>query len=241
MISNLLRNLPDVTKNLLIINILMFDGIYFLPQFSGMLALHNIGSELFKPHQLLTHIFMHGSLPHLFFNMFALVMFGGQLEKVWGGKKFLIIYFASAAGALLLQLGINYYNYASVMSQYSIQDLSEIKDIVTNISYSAKYPSVLISGIEAELVNNVGMVGASGAIMGLLAGFGYLFPNTELYLYMLFPVKAKIFIPILILLDLYLGVRNFEFDNVAHFAHLGGAIAGFLLVYFWNKKRDNFY
>jgi membrane associated rhomboid family serine protease len=127
------------------------------------------------------------------------------------------------------------------MSQYSIQDLSEIKDIVTNISYSAKYPSVLISGIEAELVNNVGMVGASGAIMGLLAGFGYLFPNTELYLYMLFPVKAKIFIPILILLDLYLGVRNFEFDNVAHFAHLGGAIAGFLLVYFWNKKRDNFY
>ena len=241
MLSDLFRNLPDVTKNLLIINILMFVGIYFLPQFSHMLALHNIGSDLFKPHQIITHIFMHGSLMHLIFNMFMLVMFGGQLEKVWGAKKFLIVYFVSAIGAVILQLGINYYNYASVLNQFDAQGIDDIKNIVASINYSAKYPSYLIPGIEAELSNKVGMVGASGAIMGLLAAFGYLFPNQEIYLYMVLPIKAKVFIPILILLDLYLGVRNFEMDNIAHFAHIGGAIAGFIIVLIWNKKRDSFY
>lgn len=242
MISNLLRNLPEVVKNLLIINVLMFFGVQLFPQYNEFLALHNIGSELFMPHQLITHIFMHGSFAHLLFNMFALGMFGSTLEKVWGGKKFLIVYFVSAAGALFLQLLFNYYNYSSAIAGYSTSEIEQIKEIVSVIDFSSQYPRFLIPGIEAELYNNVGMVGASGAIMGLLAAFAYLFPNTELMLIFLpIPVKAKYFIPFYMLVELFLGVNRFEWDNIAHFAHLGGAIAGFILVFIWNKKRDSFY
>ncbi len=242
MISNLLRNLPEVVKNLLIINVLMFIGVQVFPQYREMLALHNIGSELFMPHQLITHIFMHGSFAHLLFNMFALAIFGSTLEKVWGGKKFLIVYFVSAAGALVLQLLFNYYNFSSALVGYSA---SEIEQIITIASEGRYYPDsqgYLLPAVKAVSINNVGMVGASGAIMGLLAAFAYLFPNTELMLIFLpIPVKAKYFIPFYMLIELFLGVNRFEWDNIAHFAHLGGAIAGFILVYFWNKKRDNFY
>ena len=240
MISNLLRNLPDVTKNLLIINVLIFLGVMVFPQYGEMLALHNIGSDFFKPHQLLTHMFMHANLPHLFFNMFALVMFGGQLEKVWGGKKFLIIYFVSGIGSLALQLGINYYDYYAYFSEFSPEQLENIAEgASTLVGKTGRFNSDWVMFYQ---YNYSTMVGASGAIMGLLAGFGYLFPNTELMLIFLpIPIKAKFFIPILILIDLTMGVRNFEWDNIAHFAHLGGAVAGFLLVYFWNKKRDSFY
>jgi membrane associated rhomboid family serine protease len=242
MISNLLRNLPEVVKNLLIINVLMFLGIQVFPEYRELLALHNMGSEYFMPHQLVTHIFMHGSFAHLLFNMFALGMFGSTLEKVWGGKKFLIVYFVSAVGALLLQLLFNYYNYSSALAAYSDSEIEQIKSIVSVLDFSAQYPSYLIPGIEAEYYNNIGMVGASGAIMGLLAAFAYLFPNTELMLIFLpIPIKAKFFIPFYMLVELFLGVNRFEWDNIAHFAHLGGAIAGFILVYFWNKKRDSFY
>lgn len=242
MISNLLRNLPEVVKNLLIINILMFLGIMVFPQYKDMLALHNIGSELFMPHQLVTHIFMHGNFTHLLFNMFALGMFGSSLEKVWGGKKFLIVYFVSAIGALILQLLFNYYNYSSALQDFSPSQLDEIFEIASSGIYYPDSQGYLLSAVNAVLMNDIGMVGASGAIMGLLAAFAYLFPNTELMLIFLpIPIKAKYFIPFYMLVELFLGVNNFQWDNIAHFAHLGGAIAGFLLVYFWNKNRDNFY
>lgn len=239
MLSNLLRNIPEVTKNLLFINVLMYVGIQIFPQFSEMLSLHNIGSPLFKPHQLVTHIFMHGSLTHILFNMFALVMFGAQLEKVWGGKKFLIVYFVSALGALALQLGFNYYNYYSLVKDMDPATLDYFAQQAELIEYGREYPVALIEYFQ---YNYVGMVGASGAIMGLLAAFAYLFPNTELMLIFLpIPIKAKYFIPFYMFVELFLGVNRFEWDNIAHFAHLGGAIAGFILVYFWNKKRDSFY
>ena len=242
MISNLLRNLPEVVKNLLIINILMFLGIQLFPDYREMLALHNIGSDYFMPHQLITHIFMHGSFAHLLFNMFALAMFGSTLEKVWGGKKFLIVYFVSAAGALVLQLLFNYYNYSSAMAGYSAVEIEQILTIAAEGRYFPETQGHLISAVNTVIYNDVGMVGASGAIMGLLAAFAYLFPNTELMLIFLpIPVKAKYFIPFYMLVELFLGVNRFEWDNIAHFAHLGGAIAGFILVLIWNKKRDSFY
>ncbi|MEN8787831.1 MAG: rhomboid family intramembrane serine protease [Flavobacteriales bacterium] len=242
MISNLLRNLPEVVKNLLIINILMFLGIQLFPDYREMLALHNIGSDYFMPHQLITHIFMHGSFAHLLFNMFALAMFGSTLEKVWGGKKFLIVYFVSAAGALVLQLLFNYYNYSSAMAGYSAVEIEQILTIAAEGRYFPDTQGHLISAVNTVIYNDVGMVGASGAIMGLLAAFAYLFPNTELMLIFLpIPVKAKYFIPFYMLVELFLGVNRFEWDNIAHFAHLGGAIAGFILVLIWNKKRDSFY
>jgi len=242
MISNLLRNLPEVVKNLLIINILMFLGIQLFPDYREMLALHNIGSDYFMPHQLITHIFMHGSFAHLLFNMFALAMFGSTLEKVWGGKKFLIVYFVSAAGALVLQLLFNYYNYSSALAGYSAVEIEQILTIAAEGRYFPDTQGHLISAVNTVIYNDVGMVGASGAIMGLLAAFAYLFPNTELMLIFLpIPVKAKYFIPFYMLVELFLGVNRFEWDNIAHFAHLGGAIAGFILVLIWNKKRDSFY
>ncbi|MEN8811332.1 MAG: rhomboid family intramembrane serine protease, partial [Flavobacteriales bacterium] len=235
-------NLPEVVKNLLIINILMFLGIQLFPDYREMLALHNIGSDYFMPHQLITHIFMHGSFAHLLFNMFALAMFGSTLEKVWGGKKFLIVYFVSAAGALVLQLLFNYYNYSSAMAGYSAVEIEQILTIAAEGRYFPDTQGHLISAVNTVIYNDVGMVGASGAIMGLLAAFAYLFPNTELMLIFLpIPVKAKYFIPFYMLVELFLGVNRFEWDNIAHFAHLGGAIAGFILVLIWNKKRDSFY
>jgi membrane associated rhomboid family serine protease len=220
----------------------MFLGIQLFPDYREMLALHNIGSDYFMPHQLITHIFMHGSFAHLLFNMFALAMFGSTLEKVWGGKKFLIVYFVSAAGALVLQLLFNYYNYSSAMAGYSAVEIEQILTIAAEGRYFPETQGHLISAVNTVIYNDVGMVGASGAIMGLLAAFAYLFPNTELMLIFLpIPVKAKYFIPFYMLVELFLGVNRFEWDNIAHFAHLGGAIAGFILVLIWNKKRDSFY
>jgi len=220
----------------------MFLGIQLFPDYREMLALHNIGSDYFMPHQLITHIFMHGSFAHLLFNMFALAMFGSTLEKVWGGKKFLIVYFVSAAGALVLQLLFNYYNYSSALAGYSAVEIEQILTIAAEGRYFPDTQGHLISAVNTVIYNDVGMVGASGAIMGLLAAFAYLFPNTELMLIFLpIPVKAKYFIPFYMLVELFLGVNRFEWDNIAHFAHLGGAIAGFILVLIWNKKRDSFY
>jgi membrane associated rhomboid family serine protease len=237
MLSNLLRNIPEITKNLLIINILMFLGVSLFPQFSQMLALHYFESDLFQPHQILTHIFMHGSIAHIAFNMFALVMFGSQLEKVWGTKKFLIIYFASAVGAMLLQMLFNWYQ----LQDATVDILSLMRtEGLEAIQQGKNYMDPTLAKYNA--IFNGGMVGASGAIMGLLAAFAYLFPNTELMLIFLpIPVKAKFFIPFYMLVELYLGVNQFDWDNIAHFAHIGGAIVGFVIVLIWNKNRNSFY
>lgn len=236
MLSNLFRNIPPITLNLLIINVIMFGGIYAFPQFYHVFALHYFESSLFQYHQLITHLFMHGDLTHLFFNMFMLVVIGSHLERTWSQKKYLIIYFISGFGAVALQFIFNWFQYKDISP--------EIWKIVTeeggNIILEGKnYSNPIIGDVNARL--NGTLVGASGAIMGLMASFAYLFPNTEFNIYFVLPLKAKYFIPILILIDLYLGVRNFELDNVAHWAHIGGAIAGLVTTMIWNKNRNNFY
>lgn len=196
---------PPVVKWLIIVNVAVFlaqsalDSQYSL---TARLALWPINSPYFQPYQVFTHMFSHGSIGHIFFNMFALFMFGKTLENVWGPKRFLNFYLISGIGAAVVHLAVEY-----------------------------------LQGGTAPAV------GASGAVMGILVGFAYLFPNTELYiLFIPFPVKAKWVVIGYILIDLFGGFASFSGDNIAHFAHLGGALTGFILVLLTNKgNRNQFY
>jgi membrane associated rhomboid family serine protease len=219
--------IPPVIKNLIIINVLVFFAQNIFernPSFNMMslFALHDVHSVFFRPHQLITHLFMHGSIGHLFFNMFALWMFGSMLENVWGSKRFLIFYMVSGLGAAFLHLIVLYLQSEPMMAELPFASPGRQIEIYQNL--------------------NTPTVGASGAVFGCLAAFGYLFPNSLLYVYFLFPIKAKWFVLIYAGLELWMGVQNTAGDNVAHWAHLGGGLAGFLLVLYWNKNnRRNFY
>jgi membrane associated rhomboid family serine protease len=225
------NNLPPVIKNLIIINVLVF--IIQMTYQSGktidlnnLFALHDVHSVFFKPYQLITHMFMHGSIGHIFFNMFALWMFGRTLENVWGPKKFLTFYIVCGLGAAALHLAVLYYEMKPVMEYFHTLPADEQAALLDS-------PRFVINGAT---------VGASGAIFGCLAAFGYLFPNSEIYVYFLLPLKAKWFVLIYAALELTMGVQNSAGDNIAHFAHLGGALTGFILVVIWNKtNRKTFY
>ncbi len=253
--------ITDVAKNLLIINVMFFvAGLIFGDrQMLDLMALHYPASPLFKPLQLATHFFMHGGLMHLFFNMFALVMFGSALETRWGPRRFLFFYFVCAVGAAILHMGYTWYEmseleniiasfknqpdvdiYRRFIDFSGLDRIPEVKDLSNKISRGLT-PQLI--GEASSLMNeyhgiklNVPVVGASGAIYGLLLGFGMLFPNAELMLIFLpIPIKAKYFIPLLMLGELYLGFNQFSWDNIAHFAHLGGAVTGFFLILYWRK------
>ncbi len=210
------RTLPPAVRWLLIINVGMFLLTWLL-QSQGIslifyLSLFYPTSPYFHIYQLITHMFMHGSISHIFFNMFALWMFGSLLENVWGSKRFLFFYFFCGLGAAAVQLASTAY----VISQMHSQDA-------------------------IDAIINIPTLGASGAIFGLLVAFGYLFPNTELYLMFIpIPVKAKYFVIGYAALELFFGFSGVE-PGVAHFAHLGGALFGFILVYYWNKRGKTFY
>lgn len=225
------QTIPPVIKNLVILNAL----IYFAQQVFGnngpygivnLFALHDVHSVYFKPHQLVTHMFMHGSFTHLLFNMFALWMFGSILENLWGSKRFLIFYMLCGLGAALLHLGTLYMEMREVMEVFRQLPAARQESLLYDPNFKVNTPTV----------------GASGAVFGCLAAFGYLFPNSLIYLYFFIPIKAKWFVIFYAALELWLGVSNSAGDNVAHWAHLGGALVGFLLVFYWNKKnRRHFY
>lgn len=225
------QSIPPVIKNLVILNALVFFaqeifGNKYPYAIENLFALHDIRSVYFKPHQLVTHMFMHGSLTHLLFNMFALWMFGSILENLWGAKRFLIFYICCGLGAAVLHLGVLYMELTPAMQEFSSLPIATQEQF----RYSEKF------------VLNSATVGASGAVFGCLAAFGYLFPNSLIYLYFFIPIKAKWFVIMYAAIELWLGVRNSAGDNVAHWAHLGGALVGFLLVLYWNKKnRRHFY
>ena len=238
------RHLPEVVKNLLIINGLFFlatitlDGMGFdMYRFFG---LHQFQSPDFMPHQLVTHLFMHGNFTHLFFNMFALWMFGKVLENVWGGKKFLIYYMITGLGAAAIHLGVSQYEIMSLQAQISSNDLNTILNEGGNILSGGKNYTNPIMG-KLNLLIHTPTVGASGAVFGVLLAFGMLFPNALLYIYLAIPIKAKYFVILYGLLELYAGISNNPADNVAHFAHLGGMIFGFLLIKYWRKNSNTFY
>jgi membrane associated rhomboid family serine protease len=217
---------PPVIKNLLIVNVLVFIAQQVFANnenisLENTFALHDLHSVYFKPWQLLTHMFMHGGYSHILFNMFALWMFGRTLENVWGGKRFLFFYIMCGLGAALLHLGVLYYEMEPIVREFN----SFPPDQQDMIRYAADYKV------------NVATLGASGAVFGCLAAFGYLFPDTMIYLYFFLPLKAKWFVIIYAAIELWLGVSNSAGDEVAHFAHLGGAITGFIIVFIWNKTN----
>ncbi len=234
--------LPPVVKNLLIIN-----GLFFLATLSlGMafnidliqeLGLYMPGSPRFEPYQFVTHMFMHGGFTHLFFNMFALWMFGNVLENVWGPKRFLTYYLITGLGAAILYLGVNYIEMQVVKSElltagYSASDLRTFLN-------SGQYQ--ILPGTSESLLRSylmkyyIPVVGASGAVFGILLGFGMMFPNSLIYLFFAIPIKAKYFVMIYGAVELYLGLSR-PGSNIAHFAHLGGMIIGYLLIKYWKSK-----
>ena len=218
---------PPVVKNLIIINVLVYMATALLPVGDTIMqyCALSLGTPYFHTYQFITYMFLHANFEHIFFNMFALWMFGRILEQVWGPKRFLFYYLVCGIGAGFIQEIVQYVHYEMVLCAYTS----------VNTGYS-----VIPMG---EYLNMMTTVGASGAIYAILLGFGMLFPNQPLFIFPLpFPIKAKYFVIGYALIELYAGFANNPGDNVAHFAHLGGMIFGFILIMYWRKKdRGNGY
>ena len=203
--------MPTVTKNLIIINVLVFFGTLVAQRYgidlANYLGLHFFLASDFNPAQLITYMFMHGGFSHIFFNMFAVFMFGPILEQTWGPKRFLFYYILCGIGAGLIQ-EVNLIGYGIIsMDQY---------------------------------LNMMTTVGASGAVYAILLAFGMLYPNNQLFIFPLpFPIKAKFFVIGYAAIELWAGLANSAGDNVAHFAHLGGMLFGLILILYWRKKSKN--
>lgn len=264
--------LTDVVKNLLLLNVIVFLAVLLDQSFGSplglqdLLALHYPASDRFEPVQIATHFFMHGGVFHIFFNMFALAIFGPPLETQWGPKRFLLYYFICAFGAAALHMGYSWYEFSQMQAAIDAfqanPSLAAFQEYFDGISWSGFRagdqlantqlnierglrgeidPGAVQTGVElmSSYLNvrmDVPIVGASGAIYGLLLAFGMHYPNVKLMLLFLpVPIKAKYFIPIMMAIELFLGFQQYAWDNIAHFAHLGGAITGFLLILYWRK------
>lgn len=250
--------LPPVVKNLLIIN-----GLFYLLKMSfgndalgrneldGILGMHYMGSPLFKPWQLVTHMFMHGDIGHLFLNMFALYMFGGPMEQRWGSKRFLTYYLLTGLGAAMLHMGVNAFEVnrdevalaaygvdadaVKVAAAQSATDISATEFTLSDVAETSGAPMDTVLQLFYDYVGT--MIGASGAVFGVLLAFGMYFPNTQLFLlFPPIPIKAKYFVIGYGVLELFAGITQSPGDNVAHFAHLGGMLFGFVLIRYWRKK-----
>lgn len=220
-----MNNLPAVTKNLLIINVLCFFGYIVAERYginlNDLFGLHFFLASDFNVGQLVSYMFMHADFQHIFFNMFAVWMFGRTLEHVMGPKRFLTYYMVCGIGAGLVQEIVQYVQYATVLSQYD--------SVNTGLA---------VIPME-EYLNLMTTVGASGAVYGILLAFGMMFPNTSMFVFPLpFPIKAKFFVIGYAVIEIFMGFGS-SGDGVAHFAHLGGMIFGFLLIMYWRKKNKN--
>lgn len=235
--NNIFSNMTPVVKNLLIINIICFVGTMIFPQSPRLFGVFYPDSPFFHVWQVITYMFMHdpNGIGHIFFNMFSLVMFGSVIEQMFGSKRFLNFYLICGLGALVLQYGvqaIEVYNIAGTVQASGFLNFDMLNNRVSSnlpISESEFYTLRSIYGTP--------LVGASGAIYGLLLAFAYLYPNMSLYLFFIpVPIKAKIFIPILILIEIYLGFAGGG-GSIAHLAHVGGALFGFILMKVWGIRK----
>ncbi len=263
------RNIQPVTKNLLLLNVAMALVTAFFytrgTDLGSLLGAHYFGTPLFEPYQLVTHFFMHanilapnGGFLHIFMNMYILIMFGSFLERLWGPKRFFIFYVASALGAILLYNSVGFIQimeYKNIVGSdeiiagvnglirnrsFSIETINEIRQYA--FEHGASSMQQLDAVTEYTIKSYVPLVGASGAIFGLLAAFAILFPNTELMLiFPPIPLKAKWLIGGYFVIEVYNSFQNNAGDNVAHLAHVGGAIVGAIIVLIWRKKGKNFY
>lgn len=261
--------LPPVVKNLLIINGIMFLATVVFQDklgldLTGYLGLHFVTGSHFEPYQFVTHLFMHGSMLHIFSNMFALWMFGNVLENVWGGQKFLIYYLVTGLGAAFIHTLFSWYEISKMQESVNLflahpqpmdfkllvtkyqnyltsDDIPQLNEFLTNWMAMPSNPDLQseagnFAQALVERKADIPTVGASGAVFGVLLAFGMMFPNTILYIYFAIPMKAKYFVMLYGLFELYSGIQNNPTDNVAHFAHLGGMLFGYLLIRSWKKK-----
>lgn len=240
-----MQKLTDAIKHLIIINVILFVGPMLLKMdLTNILALHFPKNEHFGVWQYITHMFMHGSPMHLIFNMYGLWAFGTPLEQMWGKKKFLFFYFSAGIGAGIIYTLVNYYQFNGIYEQLVGFGLSASD--IQNILSTGSYNESLISLTNKEMTEFYSLyhtpaVGASGAIYGVLVAFGIAFPNAKLALiFFPVPIAAKYFIPLMIVGDLFFGVTKYSIGNVAHFAHIGGAIIGFIIAWYWKKDQFKF-
>lgn len=246
------KNLPPVTRNLIIINVLVWVVEMIIPGFSNtiirVLGLHYVDSDLFNPIQILTYMFVHDShsFLHILFNMFTLWMFGPLLENIWGSRRFMLYYFICGIGAALLQEGV----WALTWRDEYIKGIAAINGMTFNSmeqivnSALANHDLEFLQAVE-QMKSSMVTIGASGAIFGLLLGFAFVFPNLPMYLFFIpVPIKAKYMVAGYAVLEFFLGVSG-NVSTVAHFAHLGGMLFGLIPLYIWWKKGtlrgDNFY
>ena len=236
--------ITDTVKVLIIVNVLFFAGTMLSDELAYRLfSLFYYESPQFKLWQPVSHMFMHGGLMHILFNMYALWAFGSPLEAKWGRNKFLFFYFSAGLGAAFIHTAVNYYHFHSGFEALMQAGLSEIQ--ISNILSTGQYSTAILDMVSTEQIQsfydayNIPAVGASGAIYGVLVAFGMMYPNVELMLIFLpIPIKAKYFIPVMILIDLFSGVTGFSLfgQGIAHWAHIGGALFGFIMAYYWKKN-----
>ncbi len=246
-----MMRISNTVKHLIIINVIMFLGTMFIGNGNGELffswfALYFPKNAMFEPWQIVTHMFMHANWMHIFFNMFALWMFGSPVEYQLGAKKFLFIYFSAGLGAVLFQLGYYYFHYIPLESELINSGLT-LNEIIQ--MFNTNKPISTITEHQLSLLQtafpiyHASMVGASGCIMGVLAAFGMMNPEARLMLIFLpIPIKAKYFIPGIIILDLVSALSGQSFfspSNTAYMAHVGGALTGFFIMWYWKKNQFN--
>ena len=228
--------MPAVTKNIIIINAIMYLATVMMGgtgiDLNDLLGLHYFQSEKFHAWQFITYMFMHGNFGHIFFNMFAVWMFGTAIENIWGAKRFLNYYILTGLGAAVTHYALVYYELQPALAQ--------INDMLAN---SALTESQLLEIAEQRtaLLDGPVVIGASGAVFGLLLAYGMTFPNNYVYIYFAIPIKAKYFVVLYGLLELFAGVARYQGDNVAHFAHLGGLLCGFIIIQLWRHNDHNYF
>lgn len=244
-----MMRITETVKQLIIINILFFIGSLVIGDAAiNLLALHYPENPDFKIWQIFTYMFMHGGVSHILFNMLGLWMFGSLLEQMWGAKKFIFFYISCGLGAAALHLAINYFSVHNAIDILVDNGFKE-SDILATLAqgkYDTRWAEFLS---QLQMSNFMGaylspMLGASGALYGIQVAFAFMFPNVELMMIFLpIPIKAKYFVPGLLALDLFLGLKGQSIfgggDGIAHFAHLGGALIGFLMMWYWKKNQYN--
>ncbi|WP_370478580.1 rhomboid family intramembrane serine protease [Tamlana flava] len=244
-----MMQISETVKHIIIINVIIFVGTMAIGNgtlFYEWFALYFPKNDAFQPWQIITHMFMHGGFMHIFFNMFALWMFGTPVEQVLGSKRFLFIYFSAGLGAVLFQLAYYYIQYVPNYNVLIESGLSpeKIKQMLTTNEVISGTTNAQVSILKDIFpAFNASMVGASGCIMGVLAAFGMMNPEARLMLIFLpIPIKAKYFIPGIIILDLISGLTGQSFfspSNTAYMAHVGGALIGFIIMWYWKKNQFN--
>lgn len=245
----MMNNMTPVVKQLLIINIIFFIGSQLVPISYNYLAMFFPENPSFEIWQPITHMFMHGGIMHIAFNMIAMVSFGSALEHFWGGKRFLFFYISCGLGSALLHTAVNYYSFQDTMNVLTANGYqkADILKLLSEGPIDTRWQDLVsVSQFNSFIDAYRGtVVGASGAIYGLLTAFAFMFPNAELALMFIpVPIKAKYFVPGILAVDLFLGFKGSSIfgsggTGIAHFAHIGGALTGFLMMLYWRNNKFN--